>query len=184
MCLSGAQEGSDEEDASAEEAGSAEGWKPANKICSCFLGFVEARDPWKMPDEPSSSSWENPRRKPWEQACTAMVEPEASKAMLFLGRRQQGLGLEAQGEGAASLRLFDFCCCSRPVSGDLDGLQARPLQGFPASFRDLPGSTSGKFVSLVTSGRPGLPAVVGPGSCSPSLQLKPKPQTLNHKPLP
>ena len=83
MCLSGAQEGSDEEDASAEEAGSAEGWKPANKICSCFLGFVEARDPWKMPDEPSSSSWENPRRKPWEQACTAMVEPEASKAMLF-----------------------------------------------------------------------------------------------------
>ena len=147
MCLSGAQEGSDEEDASAEEAGSAEGWKPANKICSCFLGFVEARDPWKMPDEPSSSSWENPRRKPWEQACTAMVEPEASKAMLFLGRRQQGLGLEAQGEGAASLRLFDFCCCSRPVSGDLDGLQARPLQGFPASFRDLPGSTSVKFVS-------------------------------------
>ena len=26
--------------------------------------------------------------------------------------------------------------------------------------------------------------MVGPGSCSPSLQLKPKPQTLNHKPLP
>ena len=65
-----------------------------------------------------------------------MVVAEANKAMVLLGWRLQGLDLAGKGEeGPASLKLCDFCCCSRPVSGDLDGLEARPLQGFSCAAR-------------------------------------------------